>query len=202
MPKATRPLSFAEFGHQFIRQALTPELIGSTLARVVPAEQRINLLAPTPIEVHARTELGVALLEPPEAPEHELVFRVPLVIHLALTINLLVGAEQYQARANTQLRMVGRARAPLTIVVDCPPVSPEQVSVESEGSGNWFDLAKRIGGLDVTIQQQVAAMVNQQIAASQQLRTIRLRPLITRFGREHGASAPRRRARSVKAARP
>ena len=178
MARRTRDLSFAEFGQQFIERAVTPEMIGKSLAQIVPTEQRITLASPTAIAIDARTTIGDVARLPHNAAEHELIFDAPLAVHLSLAVDMLVTREQYAAVATTCLRLIARTRAPLTIYVDCMSVTPEQIAVASEGQGNWFDLVKRFGMLDAAIRQQVARIVNQHIEASRPRRTIDVRKLI------------------------
>jgi len=202
MGKRCKQLTFTEFGQQFIEHAMTPEIIRATLARIIPEEQQFIIANPTSVTIHARTMIEDILHLPYEAAGDELVFEVPLAIHLALWVNMLVGQEQYTAVATTRLRLAARVCTPLVLKIDCPPVDPGQIMVASEGQGNWFDLLKRFGLLDVAIRQQVADMANQHIEQSRRHRRIDLRKLIAEFVEDmtrttvhHARQAqPRRRA--------
>ena len=178
MAKSVKQLSFDEFGRQFMERAVTPQLIGRSLAQIVPSQQQLTISAPAKVIVVARTELGAVERLPGDAPDRELCFAVPLRVHLALAVDLIVGHERYMALAQTRLRLSARTFAPLTIQIDCDPAEPGRITVASEGNGNWFDLAKRFGVLDDAIQEQVAAMINQHIHDSKHLRTIDVRKLI------------------------
>jgi hypothetical protein len=196
MPKRRKQLTFAEFGQQFLERAVTLDVIARTLGRVVPTEQQFVLNAPARVEVMARTQIGAIARQPSDAPDRELVFAVPLQIHLALTVGMLVAEERYTALATTSLRLVARTLAPLTIQIDCDPVLLDDVAVASEGDGNWFDLAKRFGVLDSAIQQQVASMIDQHVHESRHMRTIDVRKLIERsVDLIVGDSASRKRKR-------
>lgn len=199
MGRRARQLTFAEFGVQFIRHAVTPDVLGQNLARLVPPEQTLTLSSPTAIEVNARTTVGAVRQLPEGDPERELAFEVPLQSHLVLHVSLMLGQERYGAVAETTLRLTARALAPLTIQVDAEPVGADQVAVSSEGLGNWFDLVKRFGGLDDAIRSQVARMIDLQIEQSRRERTIDVRRLIA-LATAPEVLAPRRRRRPRRAA--
>lgn len=178
MAKRARPLTFAEFGQQFMVYAVTSDVIQQSLRHIVPREQQLTLSSPSTVRIDARTTIGDVVPRPTDRPEQELGFEVHLSIRLTLAVNMLVGQEQYAAVATTRLRLMVGILAPLTIFIDCAPVTADQVIVASEGQGNWFDLVKRLGILDAAIQQQVATIVNEHIQSSKAKRRIDVRKLI------------------------
>jgi hypothetical protein len=181
MGKRNKQLTFKEFGQRFMQHAMTPEIIRASLAKIVPEEQQLIITSPTTVTIHTRTMIE-DIVQLPDASEHdELVFDVPLAIHLTLGVDLFVGQEQYTALAATRLRLTARLCSPLMMWIDCAPVEPEQITVTSEGQDNRFDLVKRFGLLDPAIRQQVAEITNQHIQRSQRQRRIDVRKLITEF---------------------
>lgn len=179
MPKRIhKPITFAEFGQRLIEYAVTPEMVTQRLHMIVPQEQRLELTNPTRIVVHAQTEIGAVTRLTEGDANHELRFGVPLITHLIFDVDLMLTSERYAARAETSLSLVTQTLTPLTIHVACALVTAEQISVTSEGQGNWLDLVKRFGVLDAEIREQVATIINQHVEASHTHRTIDARPLI------------------------
>lgn len=191
MGKRSKQLTFMEFGEQFMQHAVTPAIIRESPGTIVPEQQRMLISSPVPITIHARTVIEDVIQQPGVGTGDELAFEVPLAIHLALSIDMVVGQEQYLALARTRLRLAARVYTPLMLKIDCLLVAPDQIAVASEGQGNWLDLVKRFGLLDTAIRTQVADITNQHIQRSQSHRRIDLRKLITAAATSKIGGAPR-----------
>jgi hypothetical protein len=178
---------------------VTPEVIAGRLRQIVPPEQELTLEQPTTIVINARTTLGAVERLAESDRGRELVFGVPLQVHLMLGVDLMLTREHYEASAATDLHLAARAYTPLTIRVECGPILPDQITVTSAGLDNWLDLVKRFGVLDDAIKQQVAAMINRQVEASRAQRTIDVRTLIRTAMEVTGmVEAPKRRPKKGK----
>jgi hypothetical protein len=176
---------FAEFGRRLLEIAVTPELIHRSFVESLPGPTTYRLTNPFDVVVDVRAEIGEVTRRAPDHPGRELTFGVEVRIHLRLQIDFTFGLnlahEEYDALAETELRVRVVVLPPLTLFADIDPVAPYHVRVTSEGK-NLFDVAKRLTGLDGEIRRGVAEGVNEQIALSIRDRTFPLEAQLQAIG--------------------
>jgi len=189
MAQEGQRISYGEFGRRMIAYAVRPEVMKQNLERAVPSEQEI-VVGPSAARVNV--QIAVGDVRELATGGEEVLFAVPLSVHLTLGVNLLVSEVQYAARATVTLRMEVQTHDPLTIFIACAPVAPEEVTVEADEQSGVADFLQRLGVIDGAIQQQMAAALNEQIAASAADRTIDLKKLM-----DHAMADPEAMQRAV-----
>ena len=179
MPRDTN-LSYHAFGEAFVWNAVTPERVVATVAKLAGDSVEIGPLRAGPAgaaSVKARGSIGTPVAD--EIPSDLLTYSVRLPVDLSLEVR--VGAVGYfEASGEIELRLAVRTVEPLTIVIDVDPVKPSDARFAISSRGVQSKLLQRAGDVQGQLREHAAAYVNDQLSRSDALRymQIDLLPLI------------------------
>ena len=168
MPERT--ITFAEWGEQWMDLIMTPQLIEDNLHALIKPD--VSIKVPGVVSGVGKVTLGETTRTKSADLAREIVFVTPLQLALDLSLSVLgLYSEQYTVVALTELTLILRALPMLVLHLDCPPIKPEAVVVNSDGETLVY-LLQQIADLDQQLQRFIASEINEQIAASAEQRTI------------------------------
>jgi hypothetical protein len=151
----------AAFGRAFLEHAVTRERVEKGARSYAGQEIAIGPLRTGPgkaVTVHAEGRIGEpAVTDRPGGYGARLPVRLDLVVDVA-------RANRYAVDVDVPLQITPRAAAPLHIVIDIQPVSPQDVRADITAHGAVAGLVGRLGNLDGQLRRQVAKTVNKRLA--------------------------------------
>lgn len=158
-------MDYRAFGEAFVYRAVTPERVVEAVNRIAGDSVELGPIKAGPggrATVHARGRIGE-----PEADEDAadpLVYSVRVPVDVGLEVK--VGTvHRYSASGVIVMRLVVRTAAPLNIVIDVEPVSPDDVDFDIEARGVQARLLGRAGDVHGELRRHTAAYVNDRISA-------------------------------------
>lgn len=152
-------IGYGEFGTRFIRRAVTIERVTEALAAFAGKGMQIGPIATGPIgfvQLDARGEIGTPTVRHRDG---DLVsFDVSLPVSLDLRMKI---GQVSTARADVVIDLVLTARAadPLLLVIDIPPVQPDDVELKVTADGFAAAALPFLDALDSEIRRQLARQV-------------------------------------------
>lgn len=167
-------ISYETFGANFVRYAVTPERIATSMTRVAGDSVDVGPMAAGPggiATVTATGRIGVIDVRPDPAPGDQLRFTATLPIDLDLEVKLGPVGNRYSGEVKVPLAMTVRAAAPLTLVIDITPVTPRDVVVDLRSLSVGGDVIQRVGNMDAEVQAQVAKVVNERVNSDRAMET-------------------------------
>jgi len=173
-------LSYHSFGEAFLFNAVTPERVVATVARIAGDSVSIGPLRAGPggaASVKASGTIGMPVAD--ELAGDLLRYSVRLPVDLSLEVR--VGAVGYfKACGDIELRLGVRVVEPLTILIDVDPVRPSDARFMLTPQGMSSKLLSRAGDVEGQLREHAAAYVNDQVSRTEALRymQIDLLPLI------------------------
>ena len=157
-------VSYAEFGEQFFRRAVTAE-------RVLGA---VNLLAGQPIafgpigvgpgrlaKVAARGDIGAAAID--EVAGDQVAFRVVLPVSLSFEIDLGIEVHRFTAMLTVPLVLTARALDRLKVFLDITPPEPQEIGIELRAGGLRASVLQRVAGVEGEVRRFVAGYIVREI---------------------------------------
>lgn len=175
-----RKLSYDAFGEAFVWNAVTPERVVATVAKLAGDSVEIGPLRAGPggaASVRASGSIGTPVAD--ELSSDLLTYAVRLPVDLSLEVR--VGAVGYfKAIGDIELRLSVHTVEPLTIVIDVDPVRPSDARFTISPVGMQSKLLQRAGDVGGQLREHAAAYVNDQVSRPEVLRymQIDLLPLI------------------------
>ena len=173
-------LSYHSFGEAFLLNAVTPERVVTTVAKIAGDSVDIGPLRAGPAgaaSVKATGTIGTPVAD--ELAGDLLRYSVRLPVDLSLEVR--VGAVGYfKANGDIELRLAVRVVEPLTILIEVDPVRPADARFKLTPQGMSSKLLHKAGDVAGQLREHTAAYVNEQVARSDALRymQIDLLPLI------------------------
>jgi hypothetical protein len=154
----------ATFGARFLRAAVTLERLTNGFAGLAGTPLAIGPLSAGPRDMATVTANGVVGTPVvTEAAGRELAFDARLPVELDLVVSM--GRENhYRAAITIHLHPVVRPAEPLVLVLEIPPVTSADVTVDVEAKGHLAGLLGRLGHLEDQLRSQVVANVNTRLA--------------------------------------
>ncbi|MCX4096075.1 hypothetical protein [Nocardia sp. alder85J] len=154
-------IDYAEFGPRFVGAAVTPERIEAAVAGMTGRGITIGPFSVGPVGLAgfvAEGKVGKPVIAPRNGPEVEFGVRLPASLHVTITL----GGQQFRLEAIVDIALTLRARAadPLLIVIDVPPVEPDDVDFTVRAQAIGGIIAMLLDPITVLIQREVAARVN------------------------------------------
>src|SRR5215210_7969889 len=157
-------VSYAEFGEQFFRCAVTEE-------RVLGA---VDLLAGQPIafgpigvgpgrlvKVTARGDIGACAMEPVQ--RDEVSFRMVLPVALSFEVDLGIEVHQFTATLTVPLVLTARAGKRLQVFLDVTPPEAQEIGIELRANGLRASVLQRVAGVETEVRRFVAKYVAREI---------------------------------------
>lgn len=162
-PEKWEWIDHAQFGHRFVRHAVTEARLSEGFAGFAGRPVGIGPLRAGPRGM-ARFRVDGAVGEP-AVHGADGSFDVTLPLSLDLVVGLARDNE-FHADVTVVLHATPRPAADLHLVVDFAPVQPDSISVRLTSADAMSAVVGRAGKLEEQIRRQVADVVNQQIGAA------------------------------------
>ena len=147
----SEPMDFAEFGYEFARLVLVPEVIGPRLEALLPKAIKVTEQIAV-VRASVRGSATVGSIEAVEQGADEMStvrrHRAMVELNLSLRLNLAVKKESYTVTGRFPLMLTSR------------------VEVETDGGGK-LNLAERVGNLDDRIRGHVIAIIEDMVAKTE-----------------------------------
>ncbi len=163
------PMDFAEFGDEFARLVLVPEVIGPRLEALLPKAIKVTEQIAV-VRASVRGSATVGSIEAVEQGADEMStvrrHRAMVELNLSLRLNLAVKKESYTVTGRFPLMLTSRVERPLALVVEVETPDPADIEVETDGGGK-LNLAERVGNLDDRIRGHVIAIIEDMVAKTE-----------------------------------
>lgn len=183
------PCSYAEFGEQFFRLAVTEERILGALGGLSGNAFDFGPMGVGPgrlAKVSASGMIGQAAISPLPGPE--LSFRLVIPVDVRMIVNLGIDEHRFHADVRVNLHITARAARPLLVVIDVRPPTRDDVEVSIEAESMRASLLRLVAGIDNELRKFVAKYVAREIDKPQ-LRAARQVDIASRMTRAW-SSAP------------
>ena len=124
----SEPMDFAEFGYEFARLVLVPEVIGPRLEALLPKAIKVTEQIAV-VRASVRGSATVGSIEAVEQGADEMStvrrHRAMVELNLSLRLNLAVKKESYTVTGRFPLMLTSRVERPLALVVEVEtPIRP------------------------------------------------------------------------------
>jgi len=164
-----RPVSFADFGLEFVRTVMSRELL---------QKQFLTLIPPYPVDVVTPEASGTATPKVGQLREGLsdrccLRYTLPLEVVLDLVIEAIPTTHnQVTGSAHLQLSLEITAHLPATLFLNIAAVTAADVEFDPKFAGYWEQLARPI--VQSTIREKIAERIQGQLDDSVESRTLDL----------------------------
>lgn len=163
-------ISDAEFGRQFVTRAVSVERVTNGVGSLAGQPLRIGPLKVGPggiATVRATGAVDTPTVVPDEASVDaaERGFAIALPLQLDLVVDL-AREHRFHVDVTAHLRAVPRPAEQLRIVIDIPPLTAEDITLNLQAADNLAAMLGRAGKIDEQIAAQVRRTINEQIRSS------------------------------------
>ncbi|MEY2568696.1 MAG: hypothetical protein QOE35_3225 [Actinomycetota bacterium] len=175
------PVSYEQFGVDFIRLAVTDERLAAALSAVAGDVIRVGPITVGP--AGAATVDAEGRIGPPRIQRREdipLSFRAVLPVDLSLDVKVAGVNHHYDAKVGLPLDLTVQTIEPITLVIDVARVSSRDVDVSLKAEGMRARLLSRLGNVEDEIRRHVARFVRERVDSpeGERARRIEILPLI------------------------
>jgi hypothetical protein len=172
-------ISYEEFGRRFIEAVLTAERVEATLARVVAGAFDTSMRLAAGI-VRAEGSGEVTRLEVDRLEGDPLEFRAQLFVRLELAVRISGVPHRYEGNARIELRLYPMLQDDLSIDVDIPDATAEDVTLDLRPLGRVAGLLDQVGSVAEQVEKEIARFVNtkKEDRAARAERRIEIVPVI------------------------
>jgi hypothetical protein len=163
-PEQPELCSYAEFGEQFFRLAVTPERILGAVSGLSGDTFEVGPMGAGPgrlAKVSASGQIGQPTLTPADGPD--VAFQLALPVDVRLLVDLGIDVHRFHADVMVSLRLVARAAKPLLVVIDVDPPTRDDVTVEIHGESMRASLLGMVAGIDGELRKQIARFVAREL---------------------------------------
>lgn len=163
-PAGAAFVSYAEFGEQFFRQAVTAERLRAA----------VDLLAGQPIAVGptgvgpgglvklvARGAIGQCTTKPVRGDV--VSHRVLLPVALSFEVDLGLEVHRFKASLSVPLVLTARAVDGLKVFLDITPPKPREIGIDLQAQGLRASVLKKVAGVEGEVRRFVATYVAREI---------------------------------------
>ncbi len=195
-PDIDKPICFAPFGAELMKNVISPPVIEAKLKQLIPTTQAFGPLSVLPM-VEAKGKARIALLavepEPPreQMADRELAYRVRLRVDPDVCITALGVQEEWRLHSLVALRLrVHAIASPLSIQIDPDELTVRAVKVldatciEGAGRFNQLNLLSR------SIAQPLVDQIRQILRQTAPERTIRIEEFVAEALGERAPAVP------------
>jgi hypothetical protein len=164
---STDPISYAQFGENFIRQVVTAERLRAEIASLLlrPIEGRVRRLPAEMLTASYRLNLHQVSTEATSAPPEPLHFRLGLDGVLKLKLRFISIPLRFSVRVAIFVDIAVQTLPPLTIRLLPAPVSTAAVRLEINPRGIPADLLDKLNIVEPALTEEIVSEVNRRIAA-------------------------------------
>jgi hypothetical protein len=153
------PISYDEFGSRFVETVLTAERVEATLERVVAGSFDTAMKLAAGI-VRAEGTGDVTRIEVDRIEAAHLSFRAHMFVALELAVRISGIAHRYEGKARIELRLYPVLEEDLTIFIDVPDVTTDDVTLELKPLGRVARLLDELGSVAEQVEREIARFVN------------------------------------------
>ncbi|MBA0125493.1 hypothetical protein H0B56_08065 [Haloechinothrix sp. YIM 98757] len=164
-PDEARPSSYARFGHEFFRHAVTAERIAESVRDLAGRPIEFGPMSAGPgrlAKVSARGAVGDPVTRR-IADTEPLRFRVRIPVNLRLTISLGGSTHRFRAEVVIPVELTARAVEPLRVHVDASPPEQGDIDVTLHSDGVGAGVLRRVAGIEDELRRFVARYVATEI---------------------------------------
>ena len=159
------PLSYEQFGHEFVHRLLTPERIARELKMLLaePIEGTMNIL---PAEIlTARYLFRFADVKITPRPERlpELALRQRITGTLELSVRIVGMPFRFTLRVGIRLDQQVRAYAPLTLKIETRVLDAASVDIDVDAHGLPSEILDRFNVIERAVRAEVVQQVNKRL---------------------------------------
>ncbi|WP_375491525.1 hypothetical protein [uncultured Jatrophihabitans sp.] len=180
-------ISYADFGENFFRAAVSEQRIGNAVAKIAGQPIDVGPLSIGPlglglVKVRAEGSVGEPALSPRDG---ELVaFDLVVPAQLAMLVEIGIDRHHFDATITIRLVLTARAAAPLRVVIDVEPPTKNDVDVDVKAGGLRSSVLQIVAGVDGELRRLVAKHVGRELDKPnmQQLRIIDVAEMLERAG--------------------
>ncbi len=149
-PPATHPISYAQFGINFVRMVLHEQRILESIDRLLGEKVELGPMGAGPGRVFAKARATGWFQETyaQQMVGDLLVYRLFLPVAVDFEIDLAVDVHHFHAQVLLPLTLTVRVEHPLTIVWDITPPREDEVTITVETGKRRSAVLQRWAGLD------------------------------------------------------
>jgi len=153
----------ATWGERFLRAAVTPARLTEGFAKFSGTPLSIGPLQAGPrdkITISAEGAVGTPSVKAAKSEDVSFDAAVPLDLDLVVA----VGREnRYRCTITVGLHPVVRPADPLAVVLDIPPIVPDEVKIDVAADGHLASIIGKAGHLEAQLRTQVVQNVNSRL---------------------------------------
>jgi hypothetical protein len=156
--------SYAEFGDDFFRVAVTEERILGAVSGLGGKTFDFGPMGVGPgrlAKVTAHGAIGDPALTP--MPADEVSFRLRIPVDVRLVVDLGIDQHRFRADVLVGLHIAARAARPLRVVIDVTPPTTDDVEVTVRSESARASLLRLVAGIDGELRRFVAKYVAREI---------------------------------------
>jgi hypothetical protein len=156
--------TYAEFGQEFFRTAVTEERILAAVGGLAGDTFTFGPLAVGPGRI-AKVNATGRIREPSIRPVagDEVRFRLTIPVDVRLVVHLPLDEHPFHADVLVHLALTARAARPLRVVIDIAPPTRDDVEVQLRGETVRASLLKAVAGVEGELKRFVAKYVAREI---------------------------------------
>lgn len=158
--------SFDEFGHNFVREVVTPARIADTIASIVGERIEVGPLSAGPADAATaslRGRLAGVDVDPAGDEGDTLKFAALVRLDCTLAVKAPVIDKRYRGSLTIPLLLHVRTASPVRLVIDVEPPSAPDIGVELEAKDRSGRLIQRLGNIDGEVRTRAAAEVARRV---------------------------------------
>lgn len=170
------PLSYEQFGHEFVHRLITPDRIRRELQVLLaePIEGVMNILPAdmlTARYVFKLTDVKITL-KPERLPE--LALRQRILGTLDLSVRILGMPFRFTLRVGIRLEQQVRAYAPLTLKLETKPCDAASLDIDVDAHGLPSEILDRFNIIETAVRSEVVQQVNKRLESGAVARALNI----------------------------
>jgi hypothetical protein len=161
-------ISFDQFGHNFMREVVTPNRIAATIASLVGEHIEVGPIAAGPkdaAKASMRAHLAGVDVELVGEGENELRFSAVVRLDCTLAVRAPVINKRYRGTLTIPLRLHARTASPVRLVIDAEPPAAADIGVELSAKDRSGRLIQVLGNIDGEVRTRAAEEVARRVEA-------------------------------------
>lgn len=170
------PLSYEQFGHEFVHRLITPDRIRRELQVLLaePIEGVMNVLPADMITARYVFKLSDVkiTLKPERLPE--LALRQRITGMLELSVRILGMPFRFTLRVGIRLEQQVRAYAPLTLKLETKPCDATSLDIDVDAHGLPSEILDRFNIIETAVRAEVVQQVNKRLESGPVARALNI----------------------------
>jgi hypothetical protein len=174
-------IGWGEFGRRLVEDIITADRVRETLEATVAGDFDTEVkIAGGIVRADGKGSVWRVDVDRLESDSEQLTYRAFLHTDLDLTVRVSGVPYRYKGKAMIELGLRAVVRDNLSIFIDVPPVTYEDVSLELKPAGRIAGVLDQIGGVSDQVQKEIVNFANQRKdeKAAMDARVIDLGPTI------------------------